>query len=120
MARPTRGALLDRWAAEGKTNDIVRLTEIRKRGQDHTWVQRLPNSKNPALTPVEWLTAVRIRQGVWLVREPITCSECGGVMDPQGVHCTCCAQAESTRGHNDLRNQVHACMREVDSTALTT
>ena len=48
----------------------------------------------------------------------MVCAACGQErLDPAGVHCTCCAPAESTRGHNAVRDTLLECFREVDSAA---
>ena len=48
----------------------------------------------------------------------MTCAACGcRHLDPTGTHATCCAKGESTRGHNDIRDTLLECLREVDSTA---
>ena len=36
----------------------------------------------------------------------LRCRICGGTLDPEGVHSTCCAPGESTRGHNYVRDVV--------------
>ena len=48
----------------------------------------------------------------------MTCAACGQQhLDPLGIHCTCCAKAESTRGHNEIRDTLLMCLREVDAAA---
>ena len=84
--------LAERWIKEGKTKDLARLRDIQVKGQDHTWILQLPGGGKMALTPVEWLTAVKLRQGVWINSGPTECAECGGTVDPEGYHCSCCAK----------------------------
>ena len=95
----------------------MRLQQLLKPGQDHTWVTHLANSGRPALAPAEWLTAIRIRQGCWFTREATPCAVCGDALDPQALHSMCCTQGESARGHNSVRDAVYGCLREVDATA---
>ena len=70
-------------------------------------------SLNPELDVVlpeaEWLTAVRVRLGCAIVSGEQVCRCCGEhVLDRQCYHATCCSMAESTKGHNRLRDSLHA------------
>ena len=48
------------------------------------------------------------------------CGNCGeAYLCPGGYHALVCARGESTRGHNDIRDDLHAMARTVDATAET-
>ena len=120
MSAHKRNRLQERWTAEGKVDDLVRLAHITAAGQDHSWVHNLHGSRHAALPPSEWITAARIRQGCPLTHTtiPMTCAACGCQhLDTAGRHATCCAKGESTRGHNDIWDTLLECLREVDATA---
>ena len=58
-----------------------------------------------------------LRFGAGFALEPLQCRVCGGTLDPQGTHATCCALGGSTRGHNDVRDAVLDLARLADATA---
>ena len=116
-----RNDLLQRWLAEGKDEDVTRLKHLTAEGQSHAWIYHIHGSRNSALSPNEWITAIRIRQGCTIsnTREPIECAVCGQVVSDMGAHASCCATGECTRGHNRLRDALLLCLREVDAGAAT-
>jgi len=57
----------------------------------------------------KWLLAMRIRLGCPLKSGEHMCRSCGEhILDNQCFHALCCSKAESTRGHNRVRNVLHA------------
>ena len=59
------------------------------------------------LPPVEWVTAMRARLGAPVLPTDCICGSCGQKMlDACGYHALCCANAESTVGHNRVRDCV--------------
>ncbi len=67
-------------------------------------------AKEPVLPEEEWLRAMRIRLGCSQLSGEIMCASCGRhVLDTTAYHARCCcAKGESTRGHNRVRNTMHA------------
>ena len=69
------------------------------------------------LEPEAYVAAVRLRLGAGFATEPLPCRACKGVLDPNGRHALCCAPGESTKGHNDVRDEVFDLVRMADATA---
>ena len=85
------------------------MEDLRDPDQDHSWLLSLNPDTDIVLAEEEWLTAVRLRLGFSVTTLECLCRCCGAaVMDKQGYHALCCSMAESTRGHNRVRNVVHA------------
>ena len=104
----------------GRYYDIARLGDLTAPAQDHRWITNLNEETGPVMAPVEWRTAVRLRQGCSLMAHARRCAGCGhDVLDTQCSHSLCCAMAESTRGHNELRNEIAAVMAAVDPATET-
>ena len=84
-------------------------------GQDHTWLTSINEARGPVLAPVEWATAVRLRQGCRFMAQERACAGCGSSVSPTDAsHALLCAPADSTRGHNELRDELAAILRSVD------
>ena len=63
----------------------------------------------------EYITAIRLRLGADHVTEALACQSCGrAVFDTTGTHALCCAPGVSTRGHNDVRNELLDFVRLAD------
>ena len=57
------------------------------------------------MAPHEWTTAVRLRLGANMIPTARVCGACGEqALDTQCYHAMCCAQGDSTRGHNLVRD----------------
>ena len=63
------------------------------------------------------MAVTRLRLGAGFAQEPMRCRICRNTLDPAGAHALCCAQGESTRGHNDVRDCVFDLARRADATA---
>ena len=98
--------LHDLYEESGEVEDVKRLEDLQDTpNQDHTWWQALNPQTDRVLPPQEWVTAMRIRLGASLTCSDRVCACCGAkVMDMQGYHALCCANAESTIGHNRVRD----------------
>ena len=55
------------------------------------------------------MAAVRLRLGAGGPSEAVPCASCGdALLGPSGLHAMLCARGPSTRGHNAVRDTVHA------------
>lgn len=76
-------------------------------------------SNDPRGTPVlpakEWVIAMRARLGAPIFNTDSVCGCCDGHrMDATGYHALCCAMAESTVGHNRIRDCLAECFAGAD------
>ena len=114
---------LDRLARamteQNRDSDVRRLRELQDSTVSHEWLWALAPHAAGAIEPDAYIAAVRLRLGAGFASEPVPCQVCRGTLDPQGTHALCCAQGASTRGHNDVRDQVFDLARLADSTAET-
>ena len=113
-------ALTDHFAAQGLEEDARRLDDLRDTHQDHSWIFSLNPELDVVLPEEEWLIAMRLRLGCRLLSGEHVCRCCGKrVLDVQCYHALCCSMAESTKGHNQVRNTLHAGFSVSDPGAAT-
>ncbi len=102
-------ALSDHFREQGHEEDALRLDDLRDPHQDHSWISSLNPEVDVVLPESDWLVAMRIRLGCPLLSGEHVCRSCGeSILDSQCFHALCCSMAESTRGHNNVRNMMHA------------
>jgi hypothetical protein len=91
---------------EGREEDVLRLRDLQDTpNQDNTWWQALNPQEDRVLPHQEWVTAMRARLGAAVLPTDAICGSCGiRILDTQGYHALCCARAESTIGHNRIRD----------------
>ena len=74
--------------------------------------------KTKVMSHEEYVEAVRLRLGCGGPEEPSTCGNCGqGTIGCNGGHALLCCKGESTRGHNAIRDELHAIALPVDGNA---
>jgi hypothetical protein len=101
--------LMHHFVNQGFENDARRLDDLRDKHQDHSWLLVLNPATDVVLAEDDWIIAARLRLGCAAVSGEHICSSCGSrVLDAQAYHALCCARGESTRGHNRVRNNMHA------------
>ena len=89
--------------------DLLRLDDLQDEHQEHSWMWALNPVTEPVLAEKEWLSAVRLRLGAVHVSSEMLCGSCGKrVLDQQAYHALCCAKGECTKGHNKVRDTLHA------------
>jgi hypothetical protein len=88
--------------------DIARLDDLSHPETDHSWIWGMCSHHGAIVEDYdEYIEALRVRLGSADLPEGGICSACGErLLDRSGAHATCCAQGESTRGHNALRDVV--------------
>ena len=106
MDKAKLGRILQDMEKRDMFDDVLRLRELEdSRVQDHSWIEAINPGKGATMAPHEWTTAVRLRLGANLTPTARICGACGEqTLDPQCYHALCCAQGESTRGHNLVRD----------------
>ena len=105
------------FAHHGQQYDIDRIKELRDDSVSHAWLWSLDDSPNDADSH-EFTTAVRLRLGAQHADDAQACQACGAnVLDPQCRHAWLCANGESTRGHNSVRDCLLDFVRLADSTS---
>ena len=93
-----------------------RVQEVSDPEINHEWLWQSAPDVGPAFTPVEYVTAVRLRLGAAGPDEPAICGRCGvSMLDASAFHALCCANA--VVGHNDVRNELHVAARSCDPSA---
>ena len=111
-----RKAFMDADALE----DVLRLDELQDEHQEHTWIWALNPVTEPVLPEADWQCAARLKLGCPQLSSEMVCNYCGEkVLDRQGYHALCCAVGESTKGHNAVRDGLHAGFIAVDPGAAT-
>jgi hypothetical protein len=112
--------LMEELADAGEEEDLRRLEDLRDTHQDHSWQFSLNPATDIVLPEDEWLTAVRLRLGCSVVHSESLCASCGEcVLDRRGYHALCCSRAEATKGHNRVRDVMHAGCAVSDPGAAT-
>jgi hypothetical protein len=106
----TRAAqLAEKCEAADMIEDALRLADLRDKHQEHSWMWALNPATGPVLPQEDWLRAMRLRLGCTQLSSEVLCASCGRrVLDKPAYHALCCARGESTRGHNRVRNVMHA------------
>jgi hypothetical protein len=94
--------------SEGRHADLRRLAELRaSEDQERSWLWAIRRGSEPTLAPADYSLAVRAMLGATVLSQPMVCGGCGSrVMDVQGRHALCCLGAETTIGHNRLRDVI--------------
>ena len=83
---------------------------------NHEWLWQTAPGLGACFTPVEYVTAVRLRLGAAGPDEPAICGRCGGaLLDASAAHALCCANG--VVGHNAVRDELHAAARPCDPSA---
>ena len=97
-----------------------RIRELRDPSVSNDWLWALNPAHGAYLPSSHFLTAVRLRVGFHFLDEPILCPRCcRAILDRSCVHALCCASAESTRGHNRVRDSVLQFVSLADGAADT-
>ena len=100
-------ALARAVSVEGREPDARRLRELSHVDCNHEWLWPRSSEIGPVLTPVEHVTAVRLRLGCAGPAEPALCGFCGtSLIDASASHALLCANSVS--GHNAVRDHLHA------------
>ena len=94
-----------------------RLEELRDPTVSSEWLWALDPAQPDCLEADAYVAALRLRLGAGFAAEPLRCRVCRGTLDVGGSHALCCAPGASTRGHNDVRDEVFDLARLADSTA---
>ena len=108
---------LEALTAEAAGPDQRRLQELSDKTVSSEWLWALDPAQPASLEPDAYVAAARLRLGASFALEPLQCRICSGTLDPRGSHALCCAPGESTRGHNDVRDNVFDLARQADATA---
>ena len=98
--------------------DLHRLQDLSAPDASHDWLWAVGPHKGARIDSAdEFTAAVRLRHAVALLN--LFSRSCCGVATLQcsGEHALHCAAGESTRGHNDVRDTLHAIARTTDSQA---
>ena len=100
--------MTEKLAAEGRHADLRRLAELRDpEDQERSWLWAIRRGKETTLVSADYSLAVRAMLGASVLIQPMVCSGCGiRVLDVQGRHALCCMGAETTIGHNRVRDVV--------------
>ena len=101
-------ALRERMEALGHEEDLRRMNDLQDAAnQEHTWWQSLNPQTDRVLPPAELVTAMLIRLGAEVLPTDRICGSCGvKMLDSCGYHALCCGRAESTIGHDRVRDCV--------------
>ncbi|CAE7656513.1 unnamed protein product, partial [Symbiodinium sp. KB8] len=105
-------------AAHECWGDLHRLQDLSAPDASHDWLWAVGPHKGARIDSAdEFTAAVRLRHAVALLN--LFSRSCCGVATLQcsGEHALHCAAGESTRGHNDVRDTLHAIARTTDSQA---
>ena len=97
--------------------DSRRLHDLAHETASAEWLWALNPTQPDYVEADAYVAAVRLRLGASFASKPLPCRVCGGTLDTHGVHATCCAPGESTRGHNGVRDAVFDLARLADHTA---
>ena len=97
---------------EGRLLDWQRLSDLRHRETDHTWLWSFNPAHGPCLDSEEMAAAVRSRLGADQVEQAVVCTRCGKepLLGPC-AHALCCAGAGETEEHNRAQDSAHALAR---------
>ena len=112
--------LVETLVEAGQWQSVRRLEDLRDPSVVHEWLWALNPAHGAYMAPDEYVTSVRIRLGADHIDEAITCAKCGeAVLGKDCYHALCCAPAESTIGHNKIRDAVFDLARAADGSAET-
>ena len=65
------------------------------------------------------MSAIKIRIGAPLIDYATICPLCGKTLDRFGLHSTCCAPSESTKGHYKVRDRILELTALADPSCIT-
>jgi hypothetical protein len=101
---------------EGRSEDILRISDLQDtENQENSWWMALNPQEDRVLPHREWVTAMRVRLGAAVLPMDSICGGCGSrILDTQGYHALCCARAESTIGHNRVRDCLASMCAQAD------
>ena len=85
--------------ARASPRDHRRVLELQDPGVDHGWLWKVNPRDGSRLAHEDYVLALQARLGANIAASDLACRVCGEALDPQVSHASCCAQAESTRGH---------------------
>ena len=109
---------LDDSGVNGRDNvDSRRTHELVHGSVSSEWMWALDPIQPDHVEADAYVAAVRLRLGASFSSSPLRCRVCNGRLDEHGVHATCCAPGESTRGHNEVRDAVFDLARLADQTS---
>ena len=109
-------ALAESLKQAGRWPDVRRVQEVSDPECNHEWLWQSAPDVGPAFTPVEYVTAVRLRLGAAGPDDSAICGRCGvSMLDASAFHALCCANA--VVGHNDVRGELHVAARSCDPSA---
>ena len=117
-------ALLDQCLAQGLVQaytsaesweDVRRLDELSHPDCSHEWLWATSQNKSSKLGSKDFVTAVRLRLGAAGPDEPSMCGLCGkATIGSNGAHCLLCAKGQSTKGHNNTRDELFSIASALD------
>ena len=105
------------FASGDRDVDGRRLAELSHDSVSSEWLWALDPVQRECVESDAYVAAVRLRLGATFASKPLRCNICNATLDVHGVHATCCAPGESTRGHNGVRDAVFDLARLADPTA---
>ena len=95
-----------------------RIHELRDPTVSVDWMWQLSRAHGSCLEGEDYALAVRMRLGAGGVDSDALCGCCGAAyLGGDAGHCLCCAPAESTRGHNAVRNELLEFACQADATS---
>ena len=90
------------------------MAELCDKSVDHSWLWVINPRDGARLSATDFVIAVQSRLGATFTGESVSCRQCGEVVDPKCSHASCCARAESTKGHYAVVRSVVDGMSVVD------
>ena len=117
--RCVAAGLMNKLRAQERWGDLHRLQDLSAPDASHDWLWAVGPHKGARIDSAdEFAAAVRLRLGCGGPTDPVQCSCCGvATLQCSGEHALHCAAGESTRGHNDVRDTLHAVAKTTDSQA---
>jgi len=113
--RCSEQGLVVKFQHQERWDDLQRLSDLADKDANHDWLWAIHRHKAQRLEPDEYVAAVRLRLGCAGPEEPTICGNCGcSLLSCAGTHALLCAKGESTRGHNDIRNELHSMASSID------
>ena len=97
-----------------------RIHELRDPSVSHGWLWALNPAHGALIKNSLFLICIRLRVGFHFLDEPMLCPKCNNaVLDRACAHALCCANAESTKGHNRIRDSLLQLVSLADGSATT-
>ena len=92
-------AFLDRIAVEDDKG-ARRMAELLDKHTCHDWLWKIDPRHGSRLAEADFLACLASRLGASVIPAGLVqCRQCGEILDAGVTHASCCAPAESTRGH---------------------